>query len=68
MSLLAEIMNAPDFGEVMFLVAFILFVIEVVRLAVRPASWEFHWLLVVAGLACISLGWLALATDTTPTP
>ena len=65
-ALVAEIMNAPDFGEVMFLVAFILFVIEVVRLAIRPTTWEYHWLLVVAGLASISLGWLALATDTTP--
>jgi hypothetical protein len=62
MALLAEIMTANSFAEVMFLVAFILFVIEVVRLAVRPASWEFHWLLVVAGLAAISLGWLALTT------
>jgi len=48
----------------MFLVAFILFVIEAVRLVVARASttWEFHWLLVVAGLACVSLGWLALTT------
>jgi hypothetical protein len=60
----AEIMTANSFGEVMFLVAFILFVIECVRLVVARASttWEFHWLLVVAGLACVSLGWLALTT------
>ena len=62
MAILAEIMSAPSFAEVMFLVAFILFIIEVVRLAVRPASWEFHWMLVVAGLACIALGFLALPT------
>lgn len=67
--LLAEIMDAPEFGEIMFLVGFILFVIEVVRLiAVRAndAAWGYHWVLVVAGLACISLGWLALPTDPTP--
>ena len=66
MALIAEIMDAPEFGEIMFLVGFILFVIEVVRLAVRPAAWEFHWLLVVSGLACLALGWLALPTDPTP--
>lgn len=60
---LAEIMTANSFGEVMFLVAFILFTIEVVRLiAARSAAWDYHWVLVVAGLACISLGWLALTT------
>ena len=69
MALLAEIMDAPEFGEIMFLVGFILFVIEVVRLiAVRDnaGTWGYHWVLVVAGLACISLGWLALPTDPTP--
>lgn len=61
MTLLAEIIDSPDLAEVMFLVAFILFVIEVVRLiAAREVSWGYHWLLVVAGLACISLGFLAL--------
>ena len=65
--LLGEIMNSPDFAEIMFLVAFILFVIEVVRLAfVRGPVWDFHWILVVAGLACIALGLLALPTGGTP--
>ena len=65
--LVAEIMDAPDFAEVMFLVAFILFTIEVVRLiAVREVTWGYHWLLVVAGLALLALGWLALPTDPTP--
>jgi len=68
--MLAEIMDAPEFGEIMFLVGFILFVIEFVRLVAlsgdRATSWGYHWLLVVAGLACISLGWLALPTDPTP--
>lgn len=57
----AEIMNSPNFAEIMFLVAFILFTIEVVRLAfVRGPAWDFHWILVVAGLACTALGLLAL--------
>ena len=61
--MLAEIMNAPGFGEVMFLVAFILFLVEVVRLvAVGDRTWDYHWLLIVAGLAALALGWLALPT------
>ena len=69
MALLAEIMDAPEFGEIMFLVGFILFLIEVVRLIALSrgdTTWGYHWVLVVAGLACISLGWLALPTDPTP--
>jgi hypothetical protein len=61
--MIAEIMNAPGFGEVMFLVAFILFLVEVVRLiAVGDRPWGYHWMLVVAGLAALALGWLALPT------
>ena len=63
MALLAEIMDAPEFAEIMFLVGFILFLIEVVRLiAARSgadAGWGYHWVLVVAGLACLALGFLA---------
>lgn len=67
MALLAEIMNAPDFGEVMFLVAFILFVIEFVLLIAKPANNPIpSSLLMVGGFACVALGWLALATDTAP--
>lgn len=62
-TMFAEIMNSPDFAEIMFLVAFILFAIEVVRLiAIREATWHYHWVLVVAGLACVALGLLALPT------
>jgi hypothetical protein len=61
-AMFAEIIDNSDFAEIMFLVAFILFVIEFVRLMLRPAAWDFHWLLVVAGLACIALGLLALPT------
>jgi uncharacterized membrane protein YhhN len=68
--LIAEIMDAPEFAEIMFLVGFILFLIEVVRLIALSTrdtvTWGYHWLLVVAGLACMALGWLALPTDPTP--
>ena len=51
-------------SEIMFLVGFIFFTIEVVRLiAAGSASWGYHWILVVAGLACLALGFLALPTD-----
>ena len=61
--MIAEIMTANSFGEIMFLVAFILFAVEAVRLvAANERSWGYSWLLVVCGLASISLGWLALTT------
>jgi hypothetical protein len=60
---IAEIMTANAFAEIMFLVAFILFVIEVVRLvAARGVVWEYNWLLIVAGFACMALGWVAMTT------
>jgi hypothetical protein len=63
MALVAEIMSSPDFAEIMFLVAFILFLIEAVRLiAIGDRTWGYHWLLVVAGLTCLALGFLALPT------
>ena len=67
--ILGEILDSPDFAEIMFLVGFILFLIEFVRilaLSRGDTAWGYHWILVVAGLACISLGWLALPTDPTP--
>lgn len=64
--MLAEILDSASFAEIMFLVAFILFAIEAVRLiAAGSVSWGYHWLLVVAGLACIALGLLALPTGST---
>jgi cell division protein FtsX len=62
--MVAEIMKAAGFGEVCFLVAFVLFVIEfITRLTMaRRAEWHYGWLLGVAGLAFIALGWLALPT------
>lgn len=71
-TMVAEIMDSPDFAEIMFLVAFILFIIEFVRLlafgrttATGAPGWGYHWLLVVAGLACVALGLLALPQGTT---
>jgi 1,4-dihydroxy-2-naphthoate octaprenyltransferase len=57
----AEIMSSPSFGEVMFLVAFVLFALEVVIMVIKPANWP-SWVLLAAGLACMALGWLALPT------
>ena len=62
MTMLAEIMSSPSFAEVMFLVAFILFVIEFVIRVMRPANWVYESVLMVAGFACMALGWLALPT------
>jgi hypothetical protein len=61
--MIAEIMTANSFGEIMFLVAFILFVVEAVRLiAARTSTWDYSWLLIVCGFACMALGWVALTT------
>ena len=62
--MLAEIMKAAGFAEVCFLVAFILFAIEfVLRLVNRTRTdWHYGWLLGVAGLAFLALGWLAQPT------
>ena len=60
MSIVAAIMTSPDFAEVMFLVAFILFLIEVVVVIARPAAWAYSGLLIAAGLAAVALGFLAL--------
>lgn len=62
--MVAEIMNSPKFAEICFLIAFILFCIEfVLRFANRTnTSWGYGWLLMIAGLAFIALGFLALPT------
>lgn len=66
-TIVAEILDNSDFAEIMFLVGFILFVVELVRLfATGDRPWGYHWLLVVAGLACIALGLLAMPTDNEP--
>lgn len=60
--LLAEIMTSPGFGEVMFLVALVLFALAaLVRLVRRPEFW-FDGLLIAAGFSAMALGWLSLTT------
>ena len=54
---IAAIMTEPDFGEVMFLVAFILFVILTV---IHIVAHDVSLTLLTAALALLSLGWLAL--------
>lgn len=58
--MLAAIMSSPDFAEVCFLVAFIVFAIEVVAAVARPAAWAYDFALVTLGLAFVALGFLAL--------
>ena len=62
--MLAEIMRAAGFAEVCFLIAFILFVIEFIMrfTTARRTDWHYGWLLGVAGLAFLALGWLAQPT------
>ena len=57
--MLSAIMTKPDFAEVMFLVAFIIFLIEVIVIVTKTAAIP-TGLLTVAGFACIALGFLAL--------
>jgi hypothetical protein len=57
--MLSAIMTKPDFAEVMFLVAFILFLIDFILILIKNTVVP-HGLLMVAGLACIALGFLAL--------
>ena len=60
-ALIADIMQGKTgFADIMFLVAFILFLIETLIRLVRPAQWAYDSLLLCAGLACIALGFLAL--------
>ena len=58
--MLTAVMSNPDFAEICFLVAFILFVIEVVIIVAKPAGYVYGNLLIAAGLAFVALGWLAL--------
>lgn len=58
--MITAIMTKPEFAEVCFLVAFILFAIEFVIRLVRPANWAYDLMLAMAGLAFVALGFLAL--------
>ena len=60
-AVLGDIMQGKTgFADVMFLVVFILFLIETLIRLVRPAQWVYDGLLLCAGLAAIALGFLAL--------
>lgn len=60
MTTLATIMTEPDFAEVCFLIAVIVFLLEVVVCIARPANWAYSGLLIAVGLAALALGELAL--------
>lgn len=58
--MLNAIMTSPEFGEVCFLIALILFIIAtVLRLVVTTAS-AYSGAFVAGGLSFIALAWLAL--------
>lgn len=58
--LLSAIMSTPEFGEICFLVALILFAVAAVVHFARSTVSEYSVGLVSAGLAFTALGWLAL--------
>lgn len=58
--MLNAIMTSPDFAEVAFLIAFILFVVATVVALVRSEVSAYSGILVSAGLAFMALAWLAL--------
>jgi hypothetical protein len=60
--MLADIATGnTGFADVMFLVAFVLFVMAAVaELMVRPAASPWWRLVIAAGLACMALAWLFL--------
>jgi hypothetical protein len=64
--MLAEIMTSAEFGEICFLIAVILFAIEVVVRIMRNEGYHYQWLLLAAGLFFLALGWLALPTGDDP--
>lgn len=61
--MLAAMWSNEDWSEVFFLIAAIIFILEFVMYLARRADRDFGFpagLLTAAGLACISLGLLAL--------
>jgi hypothetical protein len=57
--MLSVIWSNPDLSEVFFLVAVILFALEVVVIITKPAEWVYGGLLIAAGLLFLALGFLA---------
>lgn len=58
--MISAIMTSPDFAEICFLVAVILFAVEFVRCLSRNEHWAYDSALMAAGLAFVALGFLAL--------
>ena len=58
--MLAAIMSSPDFGEVCFLIAFIIFVLATILSLVQTTASTYVMPLIAGGLSFIALGWLAL--------
>ena len=48
------------FADIMFLVAFILFVVATLLRLLKPPSAPYDGVLIAGGLAAIALGWLVL--------
>lgn len=57
--MLSAIMSSPDFGEVCFLIAFVIFVIATVVALLRTTVDTYVIPIIAAGLAMMALGWLA---------
>lgn len=61
LSMLGDIAKGKTgFADIMFLVAFILFLLEALIRFARPAQWVYESLLLCLGLACVALGFLVL--------
>ena len=57
--MLSAIWSNPELSEVFFLIAVILFAIEVVVVISKPANWAYSGLMIAGGLLFLALGFLA---------
>jgi len=57
--MLAAIWSNPELAEVFFLIAVILFAIEVIVIISKPAGYAYGGLLIAGGLLFTALGFLA---------
>lgn len=58
--MISAIMNAPGFAELCFLIAVVLFAVELLLKLKPNASWTHDNVLTIAGFGLIALGLLAL--------
>lgn len=58
--ILSAIMSSPEFAEICFLIALILFAIATIVTLVRTEASGYASAIVAAGLSFIALAWLAL--------